>query len=72
MPKELRTATPEQVVQIRNSLNLSQHERDYITELCSPTNILQISSEEINCLHLPTTHHWKNRHYFQLNFGNTK
>lgn len=60
MPKELRIATHEQVVQIRNSLNLSQHERDYITELCSPINILQISNEEINCLHLSITYHWKN------------
>lgn len=57
---------------MNNSLNLSQHERDCITELRSPINILQISSEEINCLHLPITYHWKNWQYFQLNFGNTK
>lgn len=64
MPKELRTATHEQVVQIRNSLNLSQHERDFITQLRSPINIIQISREEINWLHLPITYHWKNWQYF--------
>lgn len=60
MPKELKIATHDQVVQSRNFLNLSHHERDYITALHPPNKYSQNSSEETNWLHLHITYHTTN------------
>lgn len=72
MPKELKIATHEQVVQSRNFLNLSHHERDYITALHLPTNILKIVVKKLTgCIY--TSHiTLLIGNLFQLNFHNTK